>query len=462
MQMTAALFCCLLMVVPVAQAAPPLVKVKPTESNELFANPGMGWQTFHNFSDTDRALEGLPSASAYFRFYWREIEPTDGAIDFARLDEMLAHGQKVGQKVALRIMCTGSENYADSPLWLREAGCKGSEVEYSGSKHWLPDFTDPSFREKQGRLIRELGKRYDGHPALDTLDIGTVGLWGEWHMSGVKDVATGKLVEMPPVAVQNEIISAWCAAFPKTPKVVLIGSDAGMARTMNEGLGWRADCLGDMGGFSKTWNHMEGFYPQAIAKGNAQEAWKKAPVAFESCWDMRKWQTEGWDISAILDYALAHHASYLNNKSTPLPATGRPQVERFLRKVGYRLVIRSLEHAPRVRAGETLQLKMVWENVGVAPPYFDYHVALRLKRTGAAPLVLPSPVSIRGWLPGTRPVEVSFALPAGLTPGSYEMAVGVVEPQGDQPIVRLAISGRDAQGWYPLSSVQATAAKRQR
>src|SRR5687768_16445420 len=205
MEMIAALFCCLLIALPVANAAEPLVNVKPKESNELIANPGMGWQTFHYFKDKDRALQGLPSASAYFRFYWREIEPTDGAIDFARLDEMLAQGRKVGQKVALRVMCTGSDNYADSPLWLKEAGCKGIEVEYSGAKHWYPDFTDPIFREKHGRLIRELGKRYDGHPALDTLDIGTVGLWGEWHMSGVKDVITGKLVGMPPVTVQNEI-----------------------------------------------------------------------------------------------------------------------------------------------------------------------------------------------------------------------------------------------------------------
>lgn len=335
-------------------------------------------------------------------------------------------------------------------------------MEYYNRKHWLPDFTDPIFRAKQGRLIRKLGKHYDGHPALDTLDIGTVGLWGEWHMSGVKDVTTGKLVGMPPVTVQNEIISEWCAAFPKTPKMVLIGSDAGMARTAQEGLGWRADCLGDMGGFSKTWNHMAGFYPQAIVKGGAAESWKKAPVAFESCWDMRKWKAEGWDIGAIFDYALTHHASYLNNKSTPLPEGGRVEVERFLRKVGYRLVIRSLEHAPSVRVGETLQLKMVWENAGVAPPYFDYHVALRLKRAGAAPLMLPSKESIRGWLPGTRPVEASFALPPGLTPGHYEIAVGIVEPQSGKPAVRLAIEGRDAQGWYPLSSVQATAAKRQR
>ncbi len=44
------------------------------------------------------------------------------------------------------------------------------------------------------------------------------------------------------------------------------------------GTGWRADCLGDMGGFSSTWNHMEDFYQQALDQAEANDAWKKAPV----------------------------------------------------------------------------------------------------------------------------------------------------------------------------------------
>jgi len=36
-------------------------------------------------------------------------------------------------------------------------------------------------------------------------------------------------------------------------------------------LGWRVDCLGDMGGFTPTWSHMNDYYPQAIISmlGNA-------------------------------------------------------------------------------------------------------------------------------------------------------------------------------------------------
>ena len=62
-------------------------KVSPREIDDLLANPGMGWQTFHFFADEDRNLAGLPSGSAYFRFYWRDLEPEEGRIDFAKLGQ---------------------------------------------------------------------------------------------------------------------------------------------------------------------------------------------------------------------------------------------------------------------------------------------------------------------------------------------------------------------------------------
>jgi hypothetical protein len=87
---------------------------------------------------------------------------------------------------------------------------------------------------------------------------------------------------------------------------------------------------------------------------------------------MRKWQQEGWDIHSIFDYALSCHASYLNNKSAPIPAGTRGEIEHFLRKLGYRLVLRCVEYDSAVAPGSRLHAAMLWENVGVAPPFRDY------------------------------------------------------------------------------------------
>jgi len=442
----AALNCCLVATVEVST-----VKVTPKEIDELFANPGMGWQTFHRFADEDRNLEGLPSASAYFRFYWSEIEPAEGQIDFAKFDDLLVRARKAGQKLAFRIMCAGtSRDYMYVPQWLRDKGCKGFEYQRGerDPKHWVPDMDDPIFQRAHFRLIQEFGSRYDGHPDLDLLDIGSVGLWGEWHMSG-----TG--VDVPSLETRLAIINTYLKAFPRTPKVMLIGDLEGMKHATGNGCGWRADCMGDMGGFSKTWSHMENMYPQQIERTGAVEVWRAAPVAFESCWDMRKWKQEGWDIHHIFDYALDYHVSYHNNKSAPLPEGTRGEVERFLRKMGYRFVLRQMEHSKLVARGCSLPISMVWENVGVAPPYRDYSLALRLANVNSKEtFVSIGETSIKGWLPGETKITESFKLPENLKPGRYELALAIVYPDTKTPAIRLAIAGRTEDGWYPLSQIE--------
>jgi hypothetical protein len=114
-------------------------------------------------------------------------------------------------------------------------------------------------------------------------------------MSGTERLDNGQPVAMPWPEMRRALLDAWRAAFPDHPKVMLIGDDDGMRHAVSHGCGWRADCLGDCGGFSKNRNHMRDLYPGQIGATGATEAWKQAPVAFETCWDMRKWKQEGWD-----------------------------------------------------------------------------------------------------------------------------------------------------------------------
>ena len=425
------------------------VDVTPTETDELLASPGMGWQTFHRFADDDPNLGDLPSGSAYFRLYWRDIEPTDGEIDFAQFDELLERARNAGQKLAFRVMCVGTDRDAmHVPDWLRALGCPGWEFMYGdrGPVRWTPDMDSELFQDRHFRLIRELGRRYDGHPDLDLVDMGTVGLWGEWHMSG-----TG--LDVPSAETRRTIIDTYIAAFPTTPKVMLIGDADGMVQATSASCGWRADCLGDMGGFSDDWNHMEGMYPIRIRETNAEEAWRRGPVAFETCWDMRKWAAEDWDIRHIFDYALDYHASYLNNKSAPIPDGGLPEVERLLRRLGYRLVLRSLTHPTTMRVGETHTVQMTWANVGVAPPYHDYRVAVRLRAEGGEATAHVTDATVRGWLPGEHGVTTTIAVTDEIAAGEYSLDVGVVAPTTRAADVPIAIAGRLADGWYSVGRV---------
>lgn len=53
----------------VCLAAGPTVTVHPEETDEILANPGMGWQTFHHTAKQDKNLPAwIPSTVHYARW----------------------------------------------------------------------------------------------------------------------------------------------------------------------------------------------------------------------------------------------------------------------------------------------------------------------------------------------------------------------------------------------------------
>jgi hypothetical protein len=462
---------------PAAQAGPPrepsMVTVTPEETDELLANPHMGWQTFHHTRDKDRNLPAwIPSTVHYARWGWKDFEPQPGKIDYAFLDKVLKETRAAGQTLAFRVMCcstTPGRPY--HPAWLKKIGGKEIACARRSTRNLLiPDLDDEVVLARHVDLIRRLGERYDGQDDIDHIDLGSVGWWGEWHMSGCQEA------DMPKPATLKRIVDAYLAAFKKTPLVMLIGGRDWLTYAAERGTGWRADCLGDMGGFSRTWNHMRHAYPQMSQQKGVADAWKTAPIAWETCWDMRKWVQEGWSIRFIFDYALALHGSYVNNKSAPLPAGEniRGEIERFLRRLGYRLVLKRLEHPAAARAGEKLSLAMKWQNAGSAPCYRPYRLAWRLAGNRGKGKVFVGKVTVNKWLPGSvelftkdfyagscelprgKVVDVAdtIALPADMAPGTYRLSLAVVEGESAEPVVRLGIKGRAKDGWYPLSEIR--------
>ena len=56
-------------------------------------------------------------------------------------------------------------------------------------------------------------------------------------------------------------------------------------------VGWRIDCLGDLGGFNRHWCHMYDYYPQGIINFGMKDAWREVPVSLEVCWVMHTGRT---------------------------------------------------------------------------------------------------------------------------------------------------------------------------
>ena len=449
------------------------VVVTPEETNEILANPGVGWETLHRTRTQDRNLPSwIPSTVHYARWGWSTLEPQPGKIDCAFLDGVLKETREAGQTLAFRVMCCStSPRQPYHPKWLADIGGKVVTTRYSsGPELEVPVLDDPKVLAAHLDFIKRLGVQYDGHADIDHIDLGTVGWLGEWHMSQSTNAP------MPTVETQKKIVDAYLTAFKKTPLVMLIGGGKMLKHAVENGAGWRADCLGDMGGFSKNWCHMRMAYPKMLPAADAEDAWKTAPVAWETCWDMRKWVDEGWPLRFIFNYALALHGSVINNKSAPLPEGEniRPEIERFLRRLGYRLVLKELKHPSTARPGDKIQLAMKWQNVGSAPCYKPYRLAYRLSNDRGYEKVFVGTVTVNKWLPGSielftedffkeakdlPPGEVhdvadAFSLPENLSPGDYAFSVAIVGQEEVKPVVQLGIKGRSNDGWYPLSKVR--------
>jgi hypothetical protein len=454
--------------------AEPMITVVPEVTDVILANPGMGWQTFHRTARQDQQLpQWIPSTVHYARWGWRDLEPEPGQLDVAFLDRVLAESRSAGQRLAFRVMCAStSQDRPYHPDWIVTLGGRVLECRYGkGGPFVVPDLDDPIVLQRHLDFIHRLGARYDGHPDIDHIDIGTVGWWGEWHMSDSN-------CNMPNRESQRAIVDAYLAAFQNTTLLMLMGGGEMLTYATSQGAGWRADCLGDMGGFSGTWNHMRQGYPLWITQAGIQQTWKTAPVAWESCWDLRKWVTEGWSLRHIFNYALALHGSQINNKSAPLPAGTevRAELERFLRRLGYRLVLEELQHPRTVLPGEALDLRMRWRNTGSAPCYQPYRVAVRLSNDAGHILILVGRTTVENWLPGSiqwfdadffkeprdlppgdfHEVVERVKLPEEFPAGTYQLSIGVVEAD-DKPVIQLGIAGRDEAGWYPLSQLQVLA-----
>ena len=108
--------------------------------------------------------------------------------------------------------------------------------------------------------LESLSKRYDGHPDLDSVDISTVGYWGE----GWSDY-------MPEFDVQRKLIDVYLKAFRKTPLLMNFDEPEALQYGTSHGAGWRFDCLGDM---RKGWAAMLDSYPEQIARTGIQKVWE--------------------------------------------------------------------------------------------------------------------------------------------------------------------------------------------
>ena len=124
-----------------------------------------------------------------------------------------------------------------------------------------------------------------------------------------------------------------------------------------------------------------------------------------------------------------------------------------MKKMGYRFVLRKFTYPEVVKPQGRLAFTTWWENKGVAPIYKSYKFALRLKNDERTE-VLITDANILQWLPGDIVYDDNVFLPLDMPEGKYDLGLAIVSPDSHEPKVKLAISGINKDGWYPMGKIQ--------
>jgi hypothetical protein len=178
-----------------------------------------------------------PTSVTYLRVNWADLEPQEGQYNWSVFDDPIAAWKAQGVRVAIRVMTANahSKGYYTSPKWLFDAGCKsfdylaGGDNPTSGGTR-IPrieaDYADPIYLEKHGNFLRALAQHYDGHPQMEFADIGSYGIWGEWHTT-----------HPAPFEVRRRTIDLYTGNFHQLPLAFMSDDPEGLDYALAKGAG---------------------------------------------------------------------------------------------------------------------------------------------------------------------------------------------------------------------------------
>jgi Domain of unknown function (DUF4832) len=378
-------------------------------------------------------------------FGWADLETQKGQYNWSRLERNWGNitqtGKRVGFRVAAEIPGSGKN---DTPQWLIDQGVKMRPYSIDGEQGLAPDWDDSLFLAAHHDFIMALGARYDDDPRVAWIDIGSYGFWGEWHVWLNDSLAANQ-------ASKKSILDDYFEAFPTKHKVIAFDDNFATEYVTDHFGGIRNDCLGTVE--SNDW-YLESL--NSISSALNEQVWKTAIITGEFCgssYGAIEGTTDRFDIN----YAFIQqtHWSYIGPAGgaiQPQNEEHQANLDKLFKKLGYRFVLRNVDHEKSVAKGSTLTVTISVENKGVAPFYYDWPLVLYLLSSDQQVVVQQTlNIDIKTWLPGTSNNADSFEIPATVAAGKYNMYLAILDPDTQQPGVMFANTGRDEQGRYLVS-----------
>jgi hypothetical protein len=440
-------------------------KVRPAESAAYFPNPHKGHVTFQHFhgdpptpppwseqgpvefgnadlQPKDTYPGCLPSTVAYCRWFWRFFEPERGRFNWDMVEGALKKARARGQTLHVRLQAFGCAGQPQLPEWFMES----APVRRHSGGYFDPVYDGPEYFHAWRAALQAFAERFDGRPGLDTLDMAFIGPWGEG--AGQDGLVSRSRID--------DFVEAYVALFKHTHLLANVGYQyvAGVTR----GTGWCVDSFGDVAcaGHGVVpdgtgWNHMYDAYPKRGLVG--ADAWQHAPVEFEWGDSIEHIRRQGYPLDFIIRQGLKYHGSFFMPRNLQTPEAFRAPLMNFAKSLGYRYVLRQVGWERRARVRDLFACEMWIENVGVAPIYHRYALALRFTQDDRAAVVILPP-DPRKWLPGDTWISEPVRVPDGIREGEAMLDVALIDPATGAPRVNFAIEGAASDGWYELDTLE--------
>ncbi len=379
----------------------------------------------------------------YLRLDWCDLEPKEGEFEFDKIDKIFDTYAPYGYKFIFRL-CTyeASPHYEATPQWVFDYGAKRIKAD----NDLEPVYDDPVFLEYLEKLVAAFARHYDGHPLVESVDIGTLGTWGEGHTS------FGSWTSYPASAYYKHV-DMHIRHFKKTRLtmnygilVAIYNNDRKGAVEMSEyaferGMGIRDDSLG-VPFYTQRYG-----YDTLITHDLFDRYYKKTPVDIEfgHIWQISDLENfkSGFPLLEGLKRAHATFAGFHGYVDKWMAENG--DFHNYVaNRLGYWYFIDGYDFSSTC-------LKLWVRNGGFAPAYYGYTAKVVLRNEQNQYTVFEGDAQNKAWQPDSQQLQSYNIDLSALPAGEYELCFGMWE--GETPI-RLALNQKLFDGkLYTLGKV---------
>ena len=394
-------------------------------------NPLKGLVPYSGSSNDKR----FPHSLEFAYFALREVltGQTTGSdvytFDWSNVETFLENARARGHQGVFRIYSEYPSVGLSIPQFLVNQGVVVTQLQYGNETSWTPDYGDARFVKALTGTIAALGAKYDGDPRVGFIELGLLGLWGEWHNFGQDSYAANG-------ATRAAVLQSYENAFSTTKLLTRypVGASAGEKANYNRRVGYHDD--------SFTWSTIgtpPWYFCNLLTYAGALDKWKTQAIGGESLngnvFVDPPPLNEPAD-SNFLQNVQATHATYMRVETVfdnVLAETRIDRAKAAVRGMGYDLYFSQATITP---VGNGFTVNAMLTNRGVAPFYYNWTVTVGLiDATGATIQEWPVSWRIDSLVRNEQRTFNETFTPATAPPAGAQVVLRVANPMaGGRPL----------------------------